>query len=63
MKDDLKASNDECKNLAKDLRKADCNGRSPARNCAELVGKVDTCKTFVNTKQQKEMVVKQVLDG
>lgn len=63
MKDDKKAGNDECKTLAKDLRVADCNGRSPARNCSELREKVDPCKTFVNTKGQKETVMKQVLDG
>jgi len=63
MQDDKKEANDQCKTLAKDLRVADCNGRSPARNCSELSGKVDPCKTFVNTKGQKEMVMKQVLDG
>jgi len=61
--DGIKAQNDECKTLAKDLRAADCNGDAPADNCASLRAKVDSCKTFTATKKQKEQSLKQVLDG
>lgn len=63
MVDSVKASNDRCKTLAKDLRAADCNGDSPADNCTVLRDSVDSCKTFTADKKQKEQLIKQVLDG
>jgi hypothetical protein len=63
LQDSLKASNNNCKTLATDLRKADCNGRSPARNCSDLRAKVKPCQTFEGTKKGKETIMKNVLDG